>query len=113
MTSANCGRCGAPQAARLRRHLIHGGFSLENLTGYSRERSLSQNRVSGRDDIFPHPWTLVFGIPSLVRTLLGANTLSSESSLRIIVLGLGYLAYTGVQESKSYSVTLKELNTDG
>src|SRR5512141_1658875 len=29
----------------------------------------------------------------------------------IIVLSLGYLAYTGVQESKSYYVTIKELKT--
>jgi cytochrome c-type biogenesis protein CcmE len=28
----------------------------------------------------------------------------------VIVLSLGYLAYTGVQESKSYYVTIKELN---
>jgi cytochrome c-type biogenesis protein CcmE len=33
--------------------------------------------------------------------------------IAIIVLGLGYLAFTGVQESKSYYVTLKELNTMG
>lgn len=29
----------------------------------------------------------------------------------VIVLSLGYLAYTGVQESKSYYVTIKELKT--
>jgi cytochrome c-type biogenesis protein CcmE len=29
----------------------------------------------------------------------------------IIVVALGYLAYTGVQESKSYYVTIKELKT--
>jgi cytochrome c-type biogenesis protein CcmE len=29
----------------------------------------------------------------------------------IIVISLGYLAYTGVQESKSYYVTIKELKT--
>jgi len=29
----------------------------------------------------------------------------------IIVVSLGYLAYTGVQESKSYYVTIKELKT--
>jgi cytochrome c-type biogenesis protein CcmE len=29
----------------------------------------------------------------------------------IIVIALGYLAYTGVQESKSYYVTIKELKT--
>ncbi len=30
-----------------------------------------------------------------------------------ILLSLGYLAYTGVQESKSYYVTIKELNGMG
>jgi cytochrome c-type biogenesis protein CcmE len=34
-------------------------------------------------------------------------------AIAIIVLGLGYLAYTGVQESKSYYVTIKELNAMG
>ena len=29
----------------------------------------------------------------------------------VIVVGLGYLAYTGVQESKSYYVTIKELKS--
>jgi len=29
----------------------------------------------------------------------------------VIVIALGYLAYTGVQESKSYYVTIKELKT--
>ena len=33
------------------------------------------------------------------------------SATAIIVLSLGYLAWTGVQESKSYYVTIKELNT--
>ena len=31
----------------------------------------------------------------------------------VIVGALGYLAYTGVQDSKSYYVTIKELNTMG
>jgi len=31
----------------------------------------------------------------------------------LIVLSLGYLAYTGVQDSKSYYVTIKELNGMG
>ncbi len=31
----------------------------------------------------------------------------------LILLSLGYLAYTGVQDSKSYYVTIKELNTMG
>ena len=33
--------------------------------------------------------------------------------IAIIVLALGYLAYTGVQDSKSYYVTIKELNGMG
>lgn len=35
------------------------------------------------------------------------------SAITIIVLLLGYAAYTGVQESKSYYVTIAELNTLG
>ena len=35
------------------------------------------------------------------------------SALVIILLALGYLAYTGVQESKSYYVTIKELRGMG
>jgi cytochrome c-type biogenesis protein CcmE len=31
----------------------------------------------------------------------------------VILLSLGYLAYTGVQDSKSYYVTIKELNVMG
>ena len=31
----------------------------------------------------------------------------------LILLSLGYLAYTGVQDSKSYYVTIKELNGMG
>ena len=31
----------------------------------------------------------------------------------IIIVALGYLAYTGVQDSKSYYVTIKELNVMG
>lgn len=34
-------------------------------------------------------------------------------AIAIIVISLGYLAYTGVQESKSYYVTIKELKTLG
>ncbi len=32
-------------------------------------------------------------------------------AIAVIVVALGYLAYTGVQESKSYYVTIKELRT--
>ncbi len=35
------------------------------------------------------------------------------SAMVIIVLALGYLAYTGVQQSKSYYVTIKELHGMG
>ena len=35
------------------------------------------------------------------------------SALVLILLALGYLAYTGVQESKSYYVTIKELRGMG
>src|SRR6266481_3531283 len=35
------------------------------------------------------------------------------SALIVILLALGYLAYTGVQESKSYYVTIKELRGMG
>jgi cytochrome c-type biogenesis protein CcmE len=34
------------------------------------------------------------------------------AAIAIIVLSLGYLAYTGVQESKSYYVTIAELRKD-
>ncbi len=33
--------------------------------------------------------------------------------IAVIVMALGYLAYTGVQDSKSYYVTIKELNGMG
>src|SRR5436309_4428539 len=35
------------------------------------------------------------------------------SAMAVIILALGYLAYTGVQESKSYYVTIKELRGMG
>jgi cytochrome c-type biogenesis protein CcmE len=35
------------------------------------------------------------------------------AAIGIIVLALGYLAFTGVQQSKSYYVTIKELGTMG
>jgi cytochrome c-type biogenesis protein CcmE len=35
------------------------------------------------------------------------------SAVAVILLALGYLAYTGVQESKSYYVTIKELRGMG
>jgi len=42
-----------------------------------------------------------------------AKVLKFGSALVIILLALAYLAYTGVQESKSYYVTIKELRTMG
>src|SRR5438034_7082715 len=41
------------------------------------------------------------------------KVLKFGSALVIILLALGYLAYTGVQESKSYYVTIKELRGMG
>src|SRR3954466_15882916 len=38
-----------------------------------------------------------------------SKILKFGSAIVVIVLALGYLAYTGVQESKSYYVTIKEL----
>ena len=63
---------------------------------------------------FPHLWTaaisasFLYGMYSRRRKYAQFGIV-----IAIIVLGLGYLAYTGVQESKSYYVTLKELNTMG
>ena len=42
-----------------------------------------------------------------------AKILKFGSAIVVIVLALGYLAYTGVQESKSYYVTIKELRGMG
>ncbi len=42
-----------------------------------------------------------------------AKSLKFGSAIVVIVLALGYLAYTGVQESKSYYVTIKELRGMG
>jgi cytochrome c-type biogenesis protein CcmE len=42
-----------------------------------------------------------------------AKFLKFGSAMVVIVLALGYLAYTGVQESKSYYVTIKELRGMG
>ena len=52
---------------------------------------------------------------------MSGETRSSEASrylkfgsvTAVILLSLGYLAYTGVQDSKSYYVTIKELNAMG
>jgi len=41
------------------------------------------------------------------------NYLRFGAVIAVIVMSLGYLAYTGVQDSKSYYVTIKELNTMG
>jgi cytochrome c-type biogenesis protein CcmE len=42
-----------------------------------------------------------------------SKILKFGSAIVVIVLALGYLAYTGVQESKSYYVTIKELRSMG
>jgi len=43
----------------------------------------------------------------------GRRYLRFGAVMGIIVIALGYLAYTGVQDSKSYYVTIKELNGMG
>lgn len=43
----------------------------------------------------------------------GRRYLRFGAVMAMIVLALGYLAYTGVQDSKSYYVTIKELNGMG
>ncbi len=43
----------------------------------------------------------------------GRRYLRFGAVMAVIVLALGYLAYTGVQDSKSYYVTIKELNGMG
>ena len=43
----------------------------------------------------------------------GSKYLKFGSVTVVILLSLGYLAYTGVQDSKSYYVTIKELNGMG
>ena len=43
----------------------------------------------------------------------GRRYLRFGAVMAVIVLSLGYLAYTGVQDSKSYYVTIKELNAMG
>lgn len=40
------------------------------------------------------------------------KTLKFGLVISVIVLGLGYAAWTGVQESKTYYVTIKELRSD-
>src|SRR5205823_1580708 len=42
-----------------------------------------------------------------------SKLLKFGSAMVVILLALGYLAYTGVQESKSYYVTIKELRGMG
>src|SRR5690348_17200850 len=62
--------------------------------------------------------TLARAGPTLSR---GGGVMSKETSrylkfggaTLVILLALGYLAFTGVQESKSYYVTIKELKTMG
>ena len=43
----------------------------------------------------------------------GRRYLRFGAVMAIIIIALGYLAYTGVQDSKSYYVTIKELNGMG
>ncbi len=58
------------------------------------------------DPVFPPQYSLILG--SLMPTQTN-KYLKFGSAVVVILLALGYLAYTGVQESKSYYVTIKEL----
>ena len=60
-------------------------------------------------------------LPSGIQQLRGFSLMSDQGRryvrfgavIVIIIVALGYLAYTGVQDSKSYYVTIKELNGMG
>jgi cytochrome c-type biogenesis protein CcmE len=43
----------------------------------------------------------------------GRSYMRFGAVMAVILMALGYLAYTGVQDSKSYYVTIKELNGMG
>ncbi|MBZ5521726.1 MAG: cytochrome c maturation protein CcmE [Acidobacteriia bacterium] len=45
--------------------------------------------------------------------MIPAKSVRFGLAISVIVIALGYLAYTGVQESKSYYVTIKELKNLG
>jgi cytochrome c-type biogenesis protein CcmE len=58
------------------------------------------------------------GVKFSVRAVLAMSKevnkyLKFGSAVVLILLSMGYLAYTGVQESKSYYVTIKELRGMG
>lgn len=69
----------------------------------------------------PEPKPVFLTAISTPSTVSIASLMSSQtgkflrfgSAMVIILLALGYLAYTGVQESKSYYVTIKELRGMG
>jgi cytochrome c-type biogenesis protein CcmE len=55
----------------------------------------------------------MFSMSSETRSSEAAKYLKFGSVTVLILVSLGYLAYTGVQDSKSYYVTIKELNAMG
>ncbi len=72
------------------------------------------------DHLDPHSVS-AYSFYGLVGCSMSSEIMSSEtgkylkfgSVTVLILLSLGYLAYTGVQDSKSYYVTIKELNAMG
>src|SRR6202047_4939791 len=55
----------------------------------------------------------MFSMSGETRSSEAAKYLKFGSVTVLILVSLGYLAYTGVQDSKSYYVTIKELNAMG
>src|SRR5260370_8903797 len=55
----------------------------------------------------------MFSMSSETRSSETSKYLKFVSVTVLILVSLGYLAYTGVQDSKSYYVTIKELNGMG
>src|SRR3979411_442676 len=55
----------------------------------------------------------MFSMSGETRSSEASRYLKFGSVTVLILLSLGYLAYTGVQDSKSYYVTIKELNVMG
>jgi cytochrome c-type biogenesis protein CcmE len=54
-----------------------------------------------------------FSVGEVLMSIETSKYLKFGTVTVLILLSLGYLAYTGVQESKSYYVTIKELNEMG
>lgn len=76
------------------------------LTLYSQTRNLFATSFASRDG----KRASTYNEPMSQQT---KKYMQFGAAIAIIVIALGYLAFTGVQESKSYYVTIKELNGMG